>query len=196
LSTSGNSSSPSCTPLFKHTLLHATLRRATTNMSTRLHCSSHETAKTSMWTCATHTSHHKTGKRSPPSNGSHGQGHGQAPQLHTANEQPKIQKCMEPVSSQQIQVTGKWHQRAHQKPHQHYQVHLPTQDTGRPLERGHVQAVFMLGQTQKGRTQQNAIHGRWQQSQLPQRSSHPNHRNASGQKCYSIVSSPQRVHDS
>jgi hypothetical protein len=33
------------------------------------------------------------GKRSISSNGSHGQGHGQAPKLQTANEQPKIQKA-------------------------------------------------------------------------------------------------------
>jgi hypothetical protein len=29
---------------------------------------------------------------------------------------------MEPVSSQQIWVTGKWHQRAHQKPHRQHEV--------------------------------------------------------------------------
>jgi hypothetical protein len=33
---------------------------------------------------------------------------------------PKYKKIMEPVSSQQIWATGKWHRRAHQKPHQHY----------------------------------------------------------------------------
>jgi hypothetical protein len=37
--------------------------------------------------------HHKTRKQSPSSNGSHGQGHGQDPQLQTANEQPEIQKA-------------------------------------------------------------------------------------------------------
>jgi hypothetical protein len=151
-STSGNSSSLSCTPLFEHTLTHATLGCATTNTSTRPCCSSHKTATTSTRTCATHTRHHKTGTQSPSSIGSHGQGHGQAPQLQTANEQPKIQKSMEPVSSQQIWAIGKWHRRAHQKPHQHYQVHLPTQGTGRLQERHHVWAICMLGQTQKGRT--------------------------------------------
>ncbi len=180
-STSGNSSSLSATPLFKHMLTHATLGRATTKMLTRLRCSSLETATTSTWTRATHTPHHKTRKRSPSSNGSHGQGHGQAPQLPTANEQPEIQKSMEPDSSQQIWVTGKWHQRVHQKPHQHYPVHLSRWGTGRPQEKRHVRAVCMLGQTQKnGRTQPNAIHGRRGQNQLPQQSSHPNRRNASG----------------
>jgi hypothetical protein len=100
LSTSGNISSPSCTPLFEHTLTYAKLRHAITNTLTRLRCSSHETAMTSMRTRATHTPHHKTGKQSPSSNGSHGQGHGLAPQLQTADEQPKIQKNMDPVSSQ------------------------------------------------------------------------------------------------
>jgi hypothetical protein len=33
---------------------------------------------------------------------------------------PKYKKNMEPVSSQQIWMTVKWHRRAHQKPHQHY----------------------------------------------------------------------------
>ncbi len=131
-------------------------------------------------TCTTHTPHHQTGKRSTSSNCSHGQGHRQAPKLQTANEQPKIQKSMKPVSSQQIQATSKWHWRAHQKPHQHYQVHLQTQDTRKPQKRRHIQAICMLGQTQKGRTQPNALHGRWQQNQLPRRSSHPNRRNASG----------------
>jgi hypothetical protein len=125
--------------------------------------------------------HHQTGKRSTFSNGSHGQGHRQAPQLQTAHEQPRIQKSMEPVSSQQIRVTGKRHQRAHQKPHQNYRAHLLMQDTGRPHERCYIRAISMLGQTQKGRTQPNAIHGRQQQNQLPWQSSHPDHRNASGQ---------------
>ena len=119
-STSGNSSSPSHIPLFKHALTHATIGHATTNTSTRLRCSSHETTVTSTRICATHTPHYKAGKQSPSSNVSHGQGHGQAPQLQAINEQPKIQKSMELVSSQQIWVTGKWHRRAHQKPHQHY----------------------------------------------------------------------------
>jgi hypothetical protein len=92
--------------------------------------------------------HHKTGKQSPSSNGSHEQGHGKAPQLQTANEQPKMQKIMEPVSSQRIWAIGKWHWQVHQKPHQQYQVHLPTQGTGRPQERVHTRAVCMLGQTQ------------------------------------------------
>jgi hypothetical protein len=39
---------------------------------------------------------------------------------------PKYKKSMEPVSSQQIWVISKWHQRAHKEPHQHYQAHLPT----------------------------------------------------------------------
>jgi hypothetical protein len=125
-STGGNSSSPSCTPLFKHMLTHATIGRANTNTLTRLRCSSHETTTRPARIRATHTPHHKAGKQSPSSNGSHGQGHGQAPQLQANNEQPKIQKSMEPVSSQQIRAIGKWHQRAHQKPHQHYRVHLPT----------------------------------------------------------------------
>ena len=120
LSTSGNSSSPSCTPLFKHMLTHALIGHATTNTLTRLRCSSHETTMTSMRIRATHTLHHKARKRSPSSNGSHGQGHGQAPQLQATNEQPKIQKSIEPVSSQRIWAIGKWHWRAHQKPHQHY----------------------------------------------------------------------------
>jgi hypothetical protein len=93
LGTSGNSSSTSCTPLFEHALTHATLRRATTNTSTRPRCSSHETATTLMRTFTTHTPHHQTGKQSTSSNGSHGQGHGQAPKLQTANEQLKIQKA-------------------------------------------------------------------------------------------------------
>ncbi len=80
MSTGGNSSSPSCTPLFEHTLMHATIRCANTNTLTRLRCSSHETTTTPTWICVTHTLHHQTGKRSPSSNGSHGQGHGQAPQ--------------------------------------------------------------------------------------------------------------------
>ncbi len=160
LGTSGNSSSPSCTPLFEHMLMHATLRHATTNTLTRLCCCSHETATTAMQTHATHTPHHHTGEQSTSSNGSHGQGYGQAPKLQTANEQPKIQKSMEPASSQQIWAIGKWHWRAHQKPHQHYQVHLPTQDTGRPQKRRHKRAICMHGQTPKGRTQLNAIHGR------------------------------------
>jgi hypothetical protein len=102
LSTSGNSSSPSCTPLFEHMLTHATIKCASTNTPARLHCNSHETATTSTRTRATHTLNHKTEKQSPSSNGSYGQGHGQAPQLQTANEQPEIQKSMEPLSSQQI----------------------------------------------------------------------------------------------
>ncbi len=84
----------------------------------------------------------------------------QAPQLQIANEQSKTQKKHEPVSSQQIWVIGKWHWRAHQNPHQHYQVHLPTQGAGRLQERHHLRAVCMLGQTQKCRTQPNVIHGR------------------------------------
>jgi hypothetical protein len=178
---SGNSSSPSCTPLFGHTLMHVTVRHATTNRSTRLCSSSHEKATPATRTRATHTLHHKTGKQSTSSNGSHGQGHGQAPQLKTAHEQPKTQKNMEPVSSQQIWATGKWHWRAHQKPHQHYQVYPPTQGIGRLQERCHIQAICMLGQTQKGRTQPNVIHGRRQQNHLPRQSSHSDRRNASGQ---------------
>ncbi len=58
---------------------------------------------------------------------------------------------------------------------------LPTQGTGRPHERHHIRAVYMHGQTQKGRTQPNAIHGRWWQNQLPRQSSHPNRGNAGGQ---------------
>jgi hypothetical protein len=179
LGTRGNSSSTSRTPLCKQTLTHATLRHATTNTSTRPCCSSHETATTLTQTCTT-TLHHQTGKQSTSSYGSHGQGHGQAPKLQTANEQPKIQNSIEPVSSQQIRATGKWHQRAHQKPHQHNRVHLRTQDTGRPQKRRHIRAIRMLSQTQKGQTQPNVIHGRRQQNQLPQQSSQPNRRNASG----------------
>jgi hypothetical protein len=80
---------------------------------------------------------------------------------------------MEPVSSQQIWVIGKWHRMAHQKPHQHYQGHLPTQGTSRLQERRQVQAVCMLGQTQQGRTQPNAIHGRSRQNQLPRKVATP-----------------------
>jgi hypothetical protein len=181
LGTSGNSSSTSHTPLCEHALMHATLRHVTTNTSTRQRCSSHETATTATQTCTANTPHHQSGKRSTSSNGSHGQGHGQAPKLQTANEQPKIQKSMEPVSSQRMWATGKWHQRVHQKSHQHYQVHLQTLDTSRPQKRRHIRAIRMLGQTQKGRTQPNAIHDRRQQNQLPRQSSHPNRRNASGQ---------------
>ncbi len=93
LSTSGNSSSPSCTPFFKHAFTYATVRHATTNTLTRLCCSSHETATASTQTCATHTPYDKIGKQSLSSNGSNGQGHGQASQLQAANEQPKIQKA-------------------------------------------------------------------------------------------------------
>ncbi len=100
---SGNSSSLSYTPLFDHMLTHATLRHATTNTSTRLRGSSHETATPATWMRATHTPHHQTGKRSTSSNGSHGQGHGQAPQLQTAHKQLKIQKkhgaCQQPMNS-------------------------------------------------------------------------------------------------
>ncbi len=73
-----------------------------THMSTRPCCSSHESATPATWMHVTHTPHHQPGKQSTSSNGSHGQGHGQAPQLQTAHEQPKIHKSMEPVSSQQI----------------------------------------------------------------------------------------------
>jgi hypothetical protein len=72
--------------------MYVTVGRATTNKLTRLCRSSHETATASTQTCATHMPHHKTGKRSPSSNGSNGQGHGQASQLQATNEQPKIQK--------------------------------------------------------------------------------------------------------
>jgi hypothetical protein len=41
---------------------------------------------------------------------------------------------MEPVSSQQIWVIGKWHQRAYKEPYQHYWVHLSTQGTGRRMK--------------------------------------------------------------
>ncbi len=181
LSKGGNSSSPCRTPLFEHTLTHTTIGHANTNMLTRLRCSSHETTMISTRIRATHMSHHRAGKQSPSSNGSHGQGHGQAPQLQATNEQPNIQKSMEPVSSQQIWAIGKWHWRVHQKPHQNYQVHLPTQGAGRSQERCHVQVVCMLGQTRKGRTQPNAIHGRGWQNQLPWGSCHPDRRNASGQ---------------
>jgi hypothetical protein len=47
---------------------------------------------------------------------------------------PKYKESMEPVSSQQIWAIGKWHRRAHQKPHQHYRVHLPTQGASRLQE--------------------------------------------------------------
>ncbi len=119
-STNGNNSSPSSTPFFKHTFMHTTVGRATSNKLTRLCCSSHETATAPMRTRATHTLYQKTGKQSLSSNGSNGQGHGQAPQVQATNEQPKIQKSMEPVSSQGIWVIGKWHRRTHQGPYQHY----------------------------------------------------------------------------
>ncbi len=180
-STGGNSSSPSRIPLFEHTITHTTIRHANTNTLTRLRCSSHGTTTTPTQICATHIPHHKAGKQSPSSNGSHGQWHEQAPQLQATNEQPKIQKSMEPVSSQQIWAIGKWHWRAHQNPHQHYRVHLPTQGARRLQERRHVRAVRMLGQSRKGRTQPNAIHGRGWQNQLDRWSRHSNRRNASGQ---------------
>ncbi len=182
LGTSGNSSSPSHTPFFEHTFTYATVRHATTNTLTRLCRSSHETATASTWNRATHTLYHKTGKQSPPSNGSNGQGHGQATQLQATDEQPKIQNSMEPVSSQQIWAIGKWHWRAYQEPYQHYRVHLPTQGTRRLHERHHIWAVRMHGQTQKGRTQLNVI--------LPRQISHPDHRNAGGQNAIQLVSSP------
>ncbi len=116
LSTSSNNSSPSCTPSFEHTFTYTTVGYATTNALTRLCHSSHETATASMRTCATHTPYHNTGKRSPSSYGSNGQGHGQAPQLQATNEQPEIQKSMEPASSQQIWAIGKWLWRAHKVP--------------------------------------------------------------------------------
>ncbi len=67
---------------------------------------------------------------------------------------------MEPVSSQQIWAIGKWHQKAHIEPYQHYRAHLPTQGTGRPHKGHHIQTVCMHGQIQKDRTQPNPIHGR------------------------------------
>jgi hypothetical protein len=47
---------------------------------------------------------------------------------------PKYKESMEPVSSQRIRAIGKWHRRAHQKPRQHYRVHLPTQGASRLQE--------------------------------------------------------------
>jgi hypothetical protein len=85
-------------------------------------------------TRATHTPYLKTGKQSSLSNGSNGQGHRQAPQLQATNEQPEIQKSMEPVSSQQIWAIGKWHRREHKEPYQHNRVHLPTQGTGKRVK--------------------------------------------------------------
>jgi hypothetical protein len=41
----------------------------------------------------THTPHHKTGKQSPSNNGSHGQGHRQAPQIQTLMNSPKYKKA-------------------------------------------------------------------------------------------------------
>jgi hypothetical protein len=73
--------------------MHTTIKHANTNTLTRLCCSSHETTMTPTRIRATHTPHHKAGKQSPSSNGSHGQGHEQAPQLQATNEQPKIQKA-------------------------------------------------------------------------------------------------------
>ncbi len=180
-STSDNSSSLSCTPFFEHMFMYATVRHATTNTSTRLCPGIHVTAKVSTWAHLPHTLHHLTGKQSPSSNGSNRQGHEQAPQLQAANEHPEIQKSMEPISSQWIWAIGKWYQRLHKEPYQHYQTHLLTQGTGRLQERRHVQAVCMLGQTQKGWTQPNAIHSRGWQNQLPQQSCHPGCRNAGGQ---------------
>jgi hypothetical protein len=51
-------------------------------------------------TCSPHTPHHTPGEQSPSSNDSNGQGHWQAPQLQATNEQPEMQKSMEPFSSQ------------------------------------------------------------------------------------------------
>ncbi len=160
LSTGGNSSSPSHTPLFEHTLTHTTIGRANTNTSTRLCCSSHETTTTPTWICATDTPHHKARKQSPSSNDSHGQIHGQAPQLQAINEQPKIQRkhgaCQQPTNSGDWQMASEGTSKT-----------PPTLSSSSPNTRcqqiagkRHVRAVCMLGQTRKGRTQPNAIHAR------------------------------------
>jgi hypothetical protein len=159
-SSSSNSSSPSCTPFFKHMFTNTTVGRANANTLTRLYCSNHETATASTQTCAPLILHHTTGKQSPSSNVSNGQGHKQAPQQQATNQKPEIQRSMEPFSSQQIWAIGKWHQRMYQKPYQHYPVHLPTQGAGRPHERCHIWVVFIHNQTRKGRNQPNAIYGR------------------------------------
>jgi hypothetical protein len=57
-SSSGNSSSPSCTPFFKHMFMDTTVGHATAIMPTRLCRSSHETAMVSMQTDLPHMSHH------------------------------------------------------------------------------------------------------------------------------------------
>ncbi len=87
--TSGNSSSLNCTPLFKHMLMHGTLRRATTNTLTRPPGSNHETAMPATRTCVTHTMHHQTGKQSTSSNRSHGQGTGKLLNYRQLMNSPK-----------------------------------------------------------------------------------------------------------
>ncbi len=66
-----------------------TARRTTANTSTRLCRGHHKTATASTRTCLPYKLYHMTEKWSPSSNGSHGQGHGQAPKLQTTKEQPK-----------------------------------------------------------------------------------------------------------
>ncbi len=119
LSSSRNSSSPSHTPFFELTFTNTTVGHATANMSTRLCRSSYEEATVSTWTHAPHTLHCMTGKQSPSSNCSNGQGHGQAPQLRAIMNSSKY-KNMEPFSRQQIWAIDKWHQRTYQEPYQHY----------------------------------------------------------------------------
>ena len=150
-------------------------------MLTRLRCSSHETTTTSTRICATHTPHHKARKRSPSSNGSHGQEYGQAPQLQATNEQPKNTKehgaCQQPTNLSDWQMALEGTSKtpptlSSSSPNTRYQ---------QTPERHHLRAIRMLSQTKKGRTQPNAIHGRRQQNQLPWQSTHPDRRNASSQ---------------
>jgi hypothetical protein len=54
-------------------------------------CGSYETAMASAQFGLPHMPHHMIKEFRPSSNGSHGQRHGQAPQLQATNEQPKIQ---------------------------------------------------------------------------------------------------------
>ncbi len=91
-----------------------------------------------------------TGEQGSPSIGSHGWGYRQAPQLQAINEKHKIQKGMKPFISQRIWTISKRHQRQNKEPHQHHQVHLPTQGTERAKARHYVWAIRVHSTTQKG----------------------------------------------
>ncbi len=91
-----------------------------------------------------------TGERGSPSIGSHGCGYRQAPQLQAINEKHEIQKGMDFFIGQQIWMISKWHQRQKKEPHQHHQVHLPTQGTERAKARRYVRAIRVHSTTQNG----------------------------------------------